>query len=361
MTGKLLLAALAAASSVCPCAFAQAPRAYVVRTGRPFRATIARELRKTGGLVSPAEVSVATKVAGRLASLERADGTRLEEGVKVRRGERIAVMESRDYKARLDVAAASVAAAEVTEKDARRELDRAEALFKEGTATEQERDQAETRHGRAIADLAQARARLELAEIELSETALYAPMDGVISRRSAEPGALLAVGAPVVTITKTDPLRFQLNVPTTLFAELSLGETGIRIDVDAYPGQTITGRVSRAYPVADEATRTIRVETLVANPDGRYLPGMYATATIDLNRRENVLVVPYDALVRDLGRHVAYRVVDGVAHAAEVKTGVRSGELVEVVEGLSDGDEIVTAGQGRLADGVRVVREKAAR
>lgn len=336
---------------------AQGKRVYVVRTGKPSRATISRELRKTGGLTSPAEVSVATKVSGRLASLEREDGTRLEEGVPVRKGERIARIESRDYEARLAVSRAAVAAAEVTSKDARREFERAVALFKEGTATAQERDQAEARYERAAAELAQAKAKEELAKIDLDETALLAPMDGVVSRRAVEPGTLLTVGTPVVTITQTDPLRFQLNVPTTIFSELDLGKTGLRIDVDAYPGETVTGRVDRIYPVADEETRTVRIETLVDNPAGRYLPGMYATGTLDLNRRENVLVVPYEVLVRDVDRYVAYRVENGVAHAVYVKVGVRSDDLIEIVEGLDDDDEIVVAGQGRLSDGVEVRRE----
>ena len=206
---------------------AREKRVFVVRTGKPFRATISQGLRKTGGLVTPAEVSVAAKVPGRLVALERDDGTRLEEGVRVRKGERIAVIESRDYQARFRVAVASVAAAEVTAKDAKREFDRAVALFKEGTATEQERDQAETRYERAVADLDQMKAKRELAKIDLDETSLYAPMDGVVSKRAVEPGALLTAGTPIVTITQMDPLRFQLNVPTTMFAELSPGKTGM--------------------------------------------------------------------------------------------------------------------------------------
>ena len=332
-------------------------RTYIVRTGKPFRTTLSQEIRKTGGLVSPAEVSIATKVAGRLVSLERDDGTSLQEGVMVRKGERIAVIESRDYQAQLDVASAAVSAAEVTQKDAKREFDRAVTLFKEGTATEQERDQAEARYERAVADLAQMKARRELAKINLDETTLYAPMDGVVSKRAVEPGALLTVGTPVLTITQMDPLRFQLNVPTTMFAELAIDKTGMRIDVDAYPGQTVTGKISRIYPVADDATRTIRIETLIDNPSRRYLPGMYALATIDLNQRANVLVVPYDVLVRDVDRFIAYRVENGIAHAVPVKVGIRSNDLIEIVDGLSDDDEIVFAGQGRLADGVAVRRE----
>lgn len=339
--------------------FAQAPeRVFVVRTGKPTRQTISQSIRKTGSLVSPAEVSISAKVAGRLLKLELADGTRLEEGVRVKAGDKIAEIESRDYRAQLEAAKATVASAEATVKDAKREFDRAATLFKEGTATEQERDQAEASYERAAASLAQARAQEQLAQIDLDETVLYAPMDGVVSRRCVEPGALLASGTQIATITQMDPLRFQLALPTTLFASLAPGKTHVSIEVDAYPGQPIDAVVSRVYPVADDATRTVRVETTVDNAARRLVPGMYAVGALDLDRRDNVLCVPFDAVVKNDKERIVYRVADGVAHAVKVTLGIRSDAIVEVVDGLADTDEIVLAGQHRLTDGAKVKNEE---
>ena len=339
--------------------FAQAPeRVFVVRTGKPTRQTISQSIRKTGSLVSPAEVSISAKVAGRLLKLELADGTRLEEGVRVKAGDKIAEIESRDYRAQLEAAKATVASAEATVKDAKREFDRAATLFKEGTATEQERDQAEASYERAVASLAQARAQEQLAQINLDETVLYAPMDGVVSKRGVEPGTLLTAGAQIATITQMNPLRFQLALPTTLFASLAPGKTHVSIEVDAYPGQPIDATVSRIYPVADDTTRTVRIETNVANADGRLVPGMYAVGAIDLEHRENVLCVPFDAIVKNDKERIVYRVEDGVAHAVRVTLGVRSDAIVEVVDGLADTDEIVLAGQHRLTDGAKVKNEE---
>jgi membrane fusion protein (multidrug efflux system) len=188
---------------------------------------------------------------------------------------------------------------------------------------------------------------------------LYAPMDGVVSARHAEPGTLLGVGSKVLTLTQLNPLRFQLAVPTTLFAQLALDRTGIRIEVDAYPGQPVDGVVSRIYPVADDATRTIRIETILDNADGRYMPGMYATGVIALDRRENALAVPYDAVIRNGDERIVYRMKDGRAEAVTVKLGIRQDAIVEVLEGLADTDEIIVAGQHRLSDGVPVKLEAA--
>ena len=348
-----MVAAVAAAAAVAQ----DGGRVFVVKTGKPSRQTISQTIRKTGSLVSPAEVAVSAKVAGRLVKLELADGTRLEEGVRVKAGDVIAEIDARDYRAQLEAAKATVASAEATVKDAKREFERASTLFKEGTATEQERDQAEASYERAVAALAQARAQEQIADINLGETTIAAPMDGVVSRRAVEPGTLLAAGAQVATITQTAPLRFQLALPTTIFASLAPGRTRVSIEVDAYPGQPIDAVVSRIYPVADDATRTIRVETTVDNADGRLVPGMYAVGTIDLDRRENVLCVPFDAVIRNDKERLVYRVEDGVARAVKVTLGVRSDAIVEVVEGLSDDDEIVLAGQHRLTDGARIKNE----
>ena len=251
-----------------------------------------------------------------------------------------------------------MASAEATVKDAKREFDRANTLFKEGTATEQERDQAEASYERAVAALAQAKAQAEIADINLDETVITAPMDGVVTKRAVEPGTLLTAGAQIATITQMNPLRFQLALPTTLFASLAPGKTHVSIEVDAYPGQPIDAVVSRVYPVADDATRTVRVETTVDNAARRLVPGMYAVGALDLNRRENVLCVPFDAVVKNDKERIVYRVADGVAHAVKVTLGIRSDAIVEIVDGLADTDEIVLAGQHRLTDGAKVKNEE---
>lgn len=337
------------------CAQAPAGKVYVVRTGRPSRQSISQAIRKTGEIVSPSEVVLSSKISGRLLSLD-ADGVRLEEGVKVTKGQRLAVIESGDYAAQLAASAANVASAEATLKDKKREFARNETLFKEGTATERDRDISEADYERAVASLAQAKAQETLSRINLDETVIYSPMDGVISARHAEPGTLLAAGAKILTITQVDPLRFQVDLPTTIFGKIEKGGY-IGIEVDAYPGTVVTGAISRIFPVADGITRTVKVESDLGNGDGRFVPGMYAVGNIGLDRRENALVVPFSAIVRNGDKRLVYRVKNDIAEAVEVKTGVREDAVIEILDGLADDDEIVIEGHHRLASGVRVKNE----
>lgn len=334
-----------------------AERSFVVRTCHPERRTLAQSIRKTGSLTSPAIVAVSAKVTARLATLELEDGTRVEEGTRVRKGQRIATLEARDYAARHVAAVAALKSAEVTLADRKRELYRAETLFQEGTSTEQERDFARADFERAGAAVEQAKAQVELAKVDLDETVLVAPMDGIVSGRHVEPGALLSTGTKVVTVTEVDSLRFHLNVPTTLFAQLDLGKTGLDIEVDAYRGEKIPTVVTRIFPEADSDTRTVKIEAIVDNRQGRYVPGMYAVAELALNQRDNVLVVPNEAVVRNVEQNLVYRVEDGIARAVPVQLGIRSDEVVEIVSGLSEQDDVVVVGQHRLTDGARVLLE----
>ena len=336
--------------------FAQ-EKTIMVRTGHPERKTIAQSIKKTGSLTAPSTVDICAKIAGRLESLALADGTPVKAGLHVKKGQIIGTLESRDYAAQLDFAKANLQAAEATLLDKTREMERAKLLRDQGVSTEREHDLAVADCERARAAFAQAKAQVDLAQINFDETRLAAPMDGVISAEFADPGALLMAGTRVVTLTQVDALRFQIDVPTTLFAQLSL-DTGISIEVDAYPGELIETTLFRIYPTAQSDTRTVRVEAQIANPNMKYVPGMYALGTLALNRRDNALTVPFETVVRNIDKNFVYTVVDGVAKATIVKVGIRSDADVEIVEGLSDTDTIVTVGQHRLADGIAVKTEE---
>lgn len=340
-------------------ALAQEPPAHArfVRLGHPERRTVAQKVVKTGSLVAPAEVQICSKIGGRLLKLELDDGTPVEEGVRIKKGQRLALVDDREYNAAVSAAKAGVQSAEATLADATREYERAKALFADGTATEQERDNAQANFERSVAAVASAKAQLETAQISLDETVIVAPMDGIISDRAVDPGTLLSPGTRIVTLTETDHLRFQIYVSTTFFG--ALRKPGVRMDVevDAYPEEKLDVAVTRVYPVADNATRTVLVEARIENPDGKYLPGMFAVGTVNLNSRDNTLTIPYDCIVRNVNQNLVYTHRDGIAHAVDVKLGVRQDDVIEVIDGLSEADEIVVMGQHRLTDGAAIKTE----
>ncbi len=337
-----------------------AVRTAVARPGK-----IAERLQFTGELESPLSVQVSAKLSGRLDKLELTNGTEVTEGVEVRRNELIAEIEHRDLEAQLALADAQVRQAEAALNDKERERRRLEALFSQEVATEQARDAAVAAHESAEAALAQARAQHALARVNLEESFIRAPMDGVVAERYVDPGAMVGANAPIVRLVQMTPLRLMVSVPARMLPLLHAGETPVAVRTDAYPDRVFHCKVGRIFPTVDTSTRTAPVEILLNNErngSGAWLlrPGMYATAEIRLAVRENALLAPAASVLRVLERQVIFVVEDGVARARTVVSGIRSGDQVEILEGLQDGEEYVTMGQNKLTDGVKIERVKPA-
>ena len=350
-----MMAALAVATAA-----AQEPagqitnRIFLVRTVKPVRTAIAEVVVQTGSIESPAVVDLSPKVSGRLVATSLEDGANVVEGTVVKAGQVIARLDNRDYAARVASAEAVLAAVQATLEDARKEFARTEALLKENTATEQEADRAQAVLKRAEAGIGEAEAALALAKLDLAETEIKAPMDARVAAKHLHPGAMLSPASVVYRLVAMDELRIFFDVPTTRFAKLKPGVTDVAVVVDAYPGEELHLPVFSVHPAANERTRTVRVELRLPNADGKYLPGMYVRGELALDRREGALAIPHECLVPMIGKTIVYEVVDGRAIAREVTLGVRQDALQEILGGLGEGAEVVSAGTHRLADGVTV-------
>ena len=329
-------------------------RVYMVRVKKPVRATIAEKIVQTGAFEAPEAVVILPKISGRLARTELEDGTKVDVGTKVTKGETIAAIESDDYAARATAAEAALENAQASFDDATRDFDRTAALLRDDTATQQDADKAETALARAKAAVKAAEADLTLARINLSETKLRAPFDGVIAAKSAHAGAMLSPSTPVFTIVATDYLKLFFDLPTTAFPKIKPDVTDVLIAVDAYPADRFEQKIYGVYPIANNVTRTVRIELRVDNADGKFLPGMYARGNIELNKRVNVLAVDWESVVKTLDKTIVYVIEEDRAAAREVKLGTRQDDIIEILEGISDDDDIVFVGQNRLTDGVKV-------
>lgn len=328
-------------------------RVFAVRTVRPMRQTLAQTLVKTGSLSAPAEVAICAKIPGRLASTA-IGGAIVEEGTRAKAGDVLAMLDEREYAIARDAAKAAVQAARAQADDATLEFERTERLRKSNVASAQDYDAAHFARDRAVAALAQAECGLAAAELNLAETAIRAPFDGVVSAKKLHQGAMLSASSEIFSFVATNPLRILFELPTTEISRIKPGKTKVLVTVDAYPDEPVELPVDAVFPSADPATRTVSVRLLLPNPDGRYIPGMFAKGAFALDERENILVVPFEAVLRVKEKQYVYAVRGGRAKLTPVETGLRHDANIEIVSGLGDDDEIVTAGLHRLADGVAV-------
>lgn len=153
-----------------------------------------------------------------------------------------------------------------------------------------------------------------------------------------------------MNLEDVDPIKVDFRVPEVFAHRLTVGQT-IRINVDAVPGETYEGKVYAIDPQIDEKGRSVLLRARVPNEDGPLRPGMFARVTLVLDERPNALVVPEEALIPQGTDQMVYKVVDGKVEAQPVTIGQRREGFVEVVEGLNEGDMVITGGQIKVRPG----------
>jgi RND family efflux transporter MFP subunit len=183
------------------------------------------------------------------------------------------------------------------------------------------------------------RAELSLAKEALQHAAIRAPFDGLVQERQAAPGAYLNVGSPVITLVRTDPLRYRGTIPERYAMQLQTGQE-IRIQLEGAP-ERLVARVSRISPTLEELSRSLTFEADLPNPNGRLRTGLFAEAAIVVDTRSETLAVPASAVIEFAGVEKVWRVLDGAASETPVQTGRREHGLIEIVSGLQRGDTVL--------------------
>jgi membrane fusion protein (multidrug efflux system) len=312
-------------------------------------------------VVTAADVDVTVAAVGTLEADQRVDvqpkrpghirELRIVEGGPVSEGEVLAMLADDDLRARSDQARASVADAEVRERNSRQQFDRTQSLLKKGVASAQQYDDAKADLDRAIAALGVARANLAFAQAQLAETVIRAPFAGLVGQRRVDVGAFVKEGETLVTLVDVDPMKLVFSVPERYLGEVAL-EQRVQARVASYGEREFPGTVSFIDPQVDPVNRTVTVKALVPNPEFALRPGQFATVTLHLDVHPGVPVIPEEAVVPDGERLVVFVVADGVASAREIHTGVRLPGRVEVVDGVRPGEVVVRTGHEKLKTGV---------
>ncbi len=189
----------------------------------------------------------------------------------------------------------------------------------------------------------------------LENSKLLSPIDGVITARNYDAGDMYAMSAPIYTVEQIVPVKLLVGISETDYSKVKKGDS-VTIAADALPGKTFYGKVNKIYPTVDPATRTFTVEVVVDNKYSTLRPGMFARATV-LFGVNNSVVIPDVAVVKQQGsgeRFVYILNEDGTVNYQKVVLGRRMGAEYEVLEGIADGAKIVTGGQIRLKDGIKV-------
>jgi len=325
-------------------------------------ADLESRLQISGNLVPQTRVAVAAKLPGTLSSV------RVDIGDRVRTGQVVASLDRREIDAQVDAAEAAVnvtmagiEAAEAALANAVLERDRAQNLFDRGAVPKQRLDAADTARRAAAAqrdlakaNLAQAEAALRRAREVQRDATLVSPIDGVVVERHFDAGSLVGPGDdPVVVVADLRVMKLEAGVSELEAGRLRVGMPA-RVEAQARPGDVFEGRVAAIAPEVDARNRHFRIEVRINNPNARLLSGMYGSATIPMERADQVVAVPRDAVVTRDGKRVAIRIEGDTVREVPVTEGLSDGRLVQISSGLQPGDTILSDARQDVAAGVKV-------
>ena len=332
----------------------------------------------SGKIQGRSEVPVVAKLPLKILSVD------VEVGDEVQAGQVLVSLDPTDVAQKVRQAEAALAMAEavlppateesaaaqgarLASESAHADLKRIEELHKEGAVSDQMLEQVRAKAAGAEAQYKnildkeraaraqydQAAAAVELAYSQLSDTAITAPISGVVSAVPVEAGQMVSSGTLVAMIVDMDEVKININVSEKDVPYLEKGQE-VTATIKSLNNRVVKGELTSLAPAADLRTQTFKGEIRIANEDRDIKPGMFAEVELKSVAADNVVVVPSRAILQRGSHYLAYVICDDVASVREVSVGMIGEDFTEVKSGLNEGDVVVVKGQHYLSDGTPV-------
>lgn len=305
-----------------------------VEVQEPVRGDIFATYTGTAPIEAFAEANVIAKVDGEVRRLH------VEEGDMVEKDQVLATLDG--DRLRLELSESEARLRKMQRDFARNKELQAKGLISEGDFE------------RIQYDMEALEAAYNLARLELDYTRIRAPIDGVISERYIKLGNTIKTGDPVYRVTSLDPLVAYLYIPEREFRQIAAGQA-VSISIDALAGDPVMATVTRVSPVVDAATGTFKVTIEMSGVGQKIKPGMFGRMSIIYDAHTHVLQVPRSAIVDAAGESFVFVVENDKGVRKRVKTGFSSNGMVEITEGLTDGERVITVGHVGLKNDAKVV------
>ena len=298
-----------------------------------MRGDISAYYSNTATLEAVAEANIVSKVRGIVQEIK------VEEGDEVRAGQIIAKIEDDQYRIEAERAKATM---DRLYNDYQRNKELFEKNLTSAEAYENSRFEYESQ-----------KSAYELSLLNYEYTSIKSPITGVISERLIKLGNMIGTDQQVFRVTDFDPIQAILHVPEHERSKIDKGQRA-ELLADAIPGKTFTGKVERISPVIDPQTGTFKVTVYMDRDQDQLRPGMFGRVKIVYDTRVNTRMIPKAAVMSVDETQSVFVIKDSVAFRKIIQTGYVNGSNIEVLEGLEDGEIVVTTGQGSLSDSTRV-------
>ncbi len=313
---------------------------------------ISEKLFYTGVIEALKTINITPDVGGKIARIY------VEEGERVRQGQLVAELDTRAIRLQLDQARAALAVAEANHKDAERNMERMERLKSEKAVSDQQYEKVKLAFEAAEAQLQQAQAAVRLAEHSLDVSLMKAPFSGVVASKNAEVGDVInpmmggfAPTSGVLTLMDFSRVKIEVDVPQQDIVRVKKGQPA-QLRVTALADKSFQGRVALVNLTADPLTKKFKVEVRIDNPDLQLKPNTFGEVTLEVSTHEAALVVPQKSILE--GKYVFLVGENNQVLRKEVNLGLQNADLVEIVNGLKEGDLVVVEGNYGLEDGAKI-------
>jgi RND family efflux transporter MFP subunit len=306
------------------------------------RGTIESFISTTGSLRAAKTADILVEVRGELSYVALPNGRKAVEGTRVERGQQIARIESQEY-----VNSVRLQSRELALQNARNTLTEQRALFEEGLAVQSDVQNA----ARTVAD---AEADLADAQIQLEKMKVLAPLSGYLTNLvDTTEETIVEANTVIGQVVDYSQVLTDLKIPNSQMPFIDIGQE-VRVSNYAFRDQTFIGEVTVLDPTLDAATRTFRIEVTVDNPNLVLRPGMFVKADIVVEQRSDIIVIPKELVLSRQNRSVVFVEEEGRAQQRTIETGLADDVMVEVVEGLTEGERLITSNYETLRSRTQV-------
>ncbi|MEW6664033.1 MAG: efflux RND transporter periplasmic adaptor subunit [Thermodesulfobacteriota bacterium] len=347
---------------------------------------------RNGDIAPSAQVTIYSKVQGWVANIH------VREGDPVKPGQEIVTLDKREAEASVAQARANLEAARARCKQVKAtaqetiqsqvlhakanmeladvELKRAQTLFHKDLVARQKLDEARMKYNvaKAAYDLAmnhlrqktwendvclaeaqenQAQAALDLAKAQLGNLVILSPMKGGVTKRYVDPGTMVKDTTPILVLMDLSEMKMVVKVIEREFIHLQKGQP-VKITLAAFPDRVFTGSIEIVTPALDLHSRTAEIQISIPNPDLVLKPGMFGRAEIILRSNPQAVLAPIQSVLTEVDSDFVFVLKEDKAYRRPVRKGVTRDTVVEILQGLSPGEQVLTAGQTSLKDGARV-------
>lgn len=309
-----------------------------------------QQLPLTGALRAVNQVSVKARVGGEVKEVL------IREGEPVRAGQILIRMDSSDYQARVEQARGALRAARGQLDIAAKARDNNKALLEKGFISKNAVDNATSQYDIARANVESAQGALDVAQKALSDTVIKAPISGLVSSRTVQPGEKVSPDNRLLDVVDLSGMELEAAVPAAEIMRVSLGqEVQVKLEGISAP---LAGKVARINPATQAGSRSVLIYVQIENPQNALRVGMFGQALLTLSTKSGVLSVPQSSIQSDGASPFVYAIENGMIARKPVELGIRGddgqGPAVEIVKGIGNGTQIVRTNLGMLRPGTAV-------